>query len=340
VAGEIRRARRQAEAAVIRRLLVVVLGLALSSACLAQGYPSKPVRMIVPFPPGGTADVLARHLAAKLSEGLGQPLIVDNRPGAAGNLASELAAKAPNDGYNLFFGTIGTHGGINAALYPKISFDAFKDFEPIALAHLLPNVVIVHPEFPAKTLGELITLIKKDPDKYTFASSGNGGISHLSGELMKQMAGIRMVHVPYKGGAAATADIIGGRVTLMIETAPNALSHARAGRLRALATSGAQRSSAAPELPTISEAGKQFGLDGYEVTTWTALYAPAGAPKDIVARLAAEMARAAKSKDYVDKLRAIATDVPESSPQHLTAFMKSEFAKWAKVVKESGAKVD
>ena len=323
----------------IRRLLVV-LGLALSSACLAQGYPSKPVRMIVPFPPGGTADVLARHLAAKLSEGLGQPLIVDNRPGAAGNLASELAAKAPNDGYNLFFGTIGTHGGINAALYPKVPFDAFRDFEPIALAHLLPNVVIVHPDFPAKSLGELIALIKKEPDKYTFASSGNGGISHLSGELMKQMAGIRMVHVPYKGGAAATADIIGGRVTLMIETAPNALSHARAGRLRALATSGAQRSSAAPELPTISEAGKQFGLDGYEVTTWTALYAPAGAPKDIVARLAAEMARAAKSKDYVDKLRAIATDVPESSPAHLTAFMKSEFAKWAKVVKESGAKVD
>jgi tripartite-type tricarboxylate transporter receptor subunit TctC len=322
------------------RSLFLLLGVVFASCVGAQAYPSKPLRMMVPFPPGGTADVLARHLAAKLSEGLGQPLIVDNRPGAAGNLASELAAKAPNDGYNLFFGTIGTHGGINAALYPKVPFDAFRDFEPIALAHLLPNVVIVHPDLPAKTLAELIALIRQEPDKYTFASSGNGGISHLSGELMKQMAGIRMVHVPYKGGAAATADIIGGRVTLMIETAPNALSHARAGRLRALATSGAQRSSAAPELPTISEAGKQFGLEGYEVTTWTALYAPAGTPKDILARLAAEMARAAKSKDYVDKLRAIATDVPESSPEHLTAFMKSEFAKWAKVVKESGAKVD
>ena len=322
------------------RSLFLLLGVVFASCVGAQAYPSKPLRMMVPFPPGGTADVLARHLAAKLSEGLGQPLIVDNRPGAAGNLASELAAKAPNDGYNLFFGTIGTHGGINAALYPKVPFDAFRDFEPIALAHLLPNVVIVHPDLPAKTLAELIALIKKEPDKYTFASSGNGGISHLSGELMKQMAGIRIVHVPYKGGAAATADIIGGRVTLMIETAPNALSHARAGRLRALATSGAQRSSAAPELPTISEAGKQFGLEGYEVTTWTALYAPAGTPKDVLARLAAEMARAAKSKDYVDKLRAIATDVPESSPEHLTAFMKNEFAKWAKVVKESGAKVD
>ena len=324
----------------IRRFAVAIGTLLVAGACLAQGYPSKPVRMIVPFPPGGTADVLARHLAAKLSEGLGQPLIVDNRPGAAGNLASDLAAKAPNDGHTLFFGTIGTHGGINAALYPKLTFDAFRDFEPIALAHLLPNVVIVHPDFPAKSLGELITLIKKEPDKYTFASSGNGGISHLSGELMKQMAGIRMVHVPYKGGAAATADIIGGRVTLMIETAPNALAHVRAGRLRGLATSGAQRSSAAPELPTISEAGKQYGLDGYEVTTWTALYAPAGTPKDILGRLAKEMGNAAKSKDYVEKLRAIATDVPESSPEHLTAFMKSEFAKWAKVVRESGAKVD
>jgi tripartite-type tricarboxylate transporter receptor subunit TctC len=322
----------------MKKLLALLLVL-FASAALAQPYPSKPVRFIVPFPPGGTADVLARHLANRLSEALRQPFIVDNRPGAAGNIASELAAKAASDGYTLFFGTIGTHGGINAALYPKIPFDAFKDFQPIALAHLLPNVVIVHPDF-AKTLPELLALLRQHPDKYTFASSGNGGISHLSGELMKQMAGVKMVHVPYKGGAAATADIIGGRVTLMIETAPNALAHARAGRLRALATSGAKRSAAAPELPTISEAGQAFGLNGYEVTTWTALYAPAGTPKEIVGRLAAEMARAARSKDYVDKLAAIATDVPESSPEHLAAFMKSEFAKWAKVVKESGAKID
>src|SRR5690606_8763851 len=179
--------------------------------------------------------------------------------------------------------------------------DAFEDFEPIALAHLLPNVVIVNPDFPAKNLAELLALVKKSPDKYTFASSGNGGISHLSGELMKQMAGIKMVHVPYKGGAAATADIIGGRVTLMIETAPNALSHARAGRLRALAVSSAKRIRAAPELPTISEAGKDFGLDGYEVTTWTALYAPAKTPKAIVGRLAKEMNRAAQNEGYAKK---------------------------------------
>lgn len=321
--------------------LYLLLALALAcGAPLAQPYPSKPVRMIVPFPPGGTADVLARHLASKLQQQMGETLVVDNRPGAAGNIAGEVAAKAPPDGYTLFFGTIGTHGGINAALYPKMPFDAFKDFEPIALAHLLPNVIIVHPDFPAKTLPELLAALKKNPDKYTFASSGNGGISHLSGELLKMMAGVKMVHVPYKGGAAATADIIGGRVTLMIETAPNALSHARAGRLRALATSGAKRSTAAPELPTISEAGKDFGLSGYEVTTWTALYAPAGTPKDVVQRLAGEMAKAAKSKDYVDKLTAIATDVPQSSPEHLARFMKSEFAKWARVVKTSGAKID
>jgi tripartite-type tricarboxylate transporter receptor subunit TctC len=322
------------------KAFVAALLFACSTLTGAQPYPSKPIRMIVPFPPGGTADVLARHLATKLQESLGQTLVVDNRPGAAGNLAGEIAAKSPPDGYTLFFGTIGTHGGINSALYPKMPFDAFKDFEPIALAHLLPNIIIVHPDFPAKTLPELIAILKREPDKHTFASSGNGGISHLSGELLKQMAGVKMVHVPYKGGAAATADIIGGRVTLMIETAPNALAHARAGRLRALATSGAKRSSASPELPTIAEAGKDLGLAGYEVTTWTALYAPAGTPKDIVQRLAAEMAKTAKSKDYVDKLTAIATDVPESSPEHLTAFMKSEFAKWAKVVKESGAKID
>ncbi len=326
---------------------VAILGLLLSlllPAAHAQptagGWPTKPVRFIVPFPAGGTADVLGRHLAQKLSESLGQPFVVDNRPGAAGNIAGDLAAKAPADGYTLFFGTIGTHGGINAALYPKMPFDAFKDFEPIALAHLLPNVVIVNPEVPAKNLPELLALLRKEPDKYTFASSGNGGISHLGGELLKQMAGIKMVHVPYKGGAAAVVDIIGGRVTLMIETAPNALIHVRAGRVRALATSGAKRSIAMPELPTISEAGQAFGLNGYEVTTWTALYAPAATPKDIVQRLTAEMARIAKSKDYVDKLAAIATDVPESSPEHLTAFMKSEFAKWAKVVKDSGAKID
>jgi tripartite-type tricarboxylate transporter receptor subunit TctC len=322
------------------RKLCALLLIAFASSAMGQGYPSKPVRMIVPFPPGGTADVLARHLAAKLSEHIGQPLVVDNRPGAAGNIAGEMAAKAPPDGYTLFFGTIGTHGGINAALYPKMPFDAFRDFEPVALAHLLPNVVIVHPDLPAKDLPELISLLRREPDKHTFASSGNGGISHLSGELLKQMAGVRMVHVPYKGGAAATADIIGGRVTLMIETAPNALSHARAGRLRALATSGATRSVAAPELPTISEAGREIGLNGYEVTTWTALYAPAATPKDVVQRLATEMSRIAKSKDYLEKLAAIATDVPESSPEHLTRFMKSEFAKWAKVVKESGAKID
>jgi len=322
------------------RKLVVALCCALGAPSAFSQYPSKPVRMIIPFPAGGTTDVLARHLAGKLSDQMGQPVVIDHRPGAAGNIASELAAKAPADGYTLFLGTIGTHGGINAALYPKLQFDAFKDFEPIALAHLLPNIVIVHPDNPAKTLPELLAMLKKEPDKYTFASSGNGGISHLSGELLKQMSGIRMVHVPYKGGAAATADIMGGRVTLMIETAPNALGHARAGRLRALATTGTKRTNAAPELPTIAEAGKDFGLSGYEVTTWTALYTPAGTPKDIVQRLVAEMAKTAQSPDYRQKLAELATDVPVSSPEHLRSFMKSEFAKWAKVVKESGAKID
>lgn len=325
----------------------LLLGLSLSLAALtsvspvcAQAYPNKPIRLIVPFPAGGTADVLARRMAQKLSDAMGQQYVVDNKPGAAGNLAAALAAQAAPDGYTLFFGTIGTHGGINAALYQNVPFDAFKDFEPIALAHLLPNVVIVNNQLPAKTLPELLNLLKDNPDKYMVASSGNGGISHLGGELLKMLTGIKMIHVPYRGGAQALTDIIAGQVHMMIETAPNALSHARAGSVRALAVSSSKRASAAPELPTIAEAGAAFGLAEYEVTTWTALYAPAATPKEIAQRLVAEMSKLSKDQAYLEQLRQIGTDVPESSPEHLRNYMRSEFEKWGKVVKASGAKVD
>lgn len=306
----------------------------------AQSYPNKPIRLIVPFPPGGTADVLGRRMAQKLSDQMGQPFVVENKPGAAGNIAAALAAQAAPDGYTLFFGTIGTHGGINAALYSTLPYDAIKDFEPVALAHLLPNVVIVNKQLPASTFPELLALLKNNPDKYMFASSGNGGISHLGGELLKLMSGIKMVHVPYRGGAQAVTDIIAGQVHLMIETAPNALGQARSGNVRALAVSSAKRSTAAPELPTIAEAGSAFGLSDYEVTTWTALYAPAATSKDIVKRLADEMAKLAKDTAYREQLSKLGTDVPESSPEHLRGYMRSEFEKWAKVVKASGAKID
>ena len=303
---------------------------------VAQGsWPNRPLKMIVPFPSGGTADVLARLMAQRLADAIGQPIVIDNKPGAAGNIGSEAAAKSPNDGYNLFYGTIGTSGGINLALYPKLAYDPVKDFAPVALAHTLPNVLVVNQNLPVKTVAELITWLKANPGKANYASSGNGGISHLGAELFKTMTGVQMTHVPYKGGAAALTDLIGGQVQLMFETAPNALVHYRAGKVRALGVSTTKRSATAPELPTIGET-----VAGYEVNTWTALYVPTGAPREVVQRLAAEMAKLQKTRDYAERLAQIGSDAPESSPEHLAAFMQSEIAKWGKIVRDTGAKVD
>ena len=317
-------------------LAVSAAGVLAPQSVRAQGaWPNRPLKMIVPFPAGGTADALGRLLAQRLAEAIGQTIVIENKPGAAGNVGSESAAKSAADGYNLFYGTIGTNGGINLALYPKLAYDPVKDFAPIALAHTLPNVLVVNNEVPAKSVAELIAWLKANPGKANFASSGNGGISHLGAELFKTMAGVSMTHVPYKGGAAALTDLIGGRIQLMFETAPNALVHYRAGRVRALGVSSAKRSASAPELPTIGET-----VAGYEVTTWTALYAPIGAPREVVQRLAGEMAKLAKNKEYGERLAQIGSDAPESSPEHLAAYMQSEIAKWGKLVKDTGAKID
>ena len=311
-------------------------GLVVPRLARAQGaWPNRPLKMIVPFPAGGTADALGRLMAQRLADAIGQTIVIENKPGAAGNVGSEAAAKSPADGYNLFYGTIGTNGGINLALYPKLAYDPVKDFAPIALAHTLPNVLVVNNEVPAKSVAELIAWLKANPGKANFASSGNGGISHLGAELFKTMTGVSMTHVPYKGGAAALTDLIGGRIQLMFETAPNALVHYRAGRVRALGVSSAKRSASAPELPAIGET-----VAGYEVTTWTALYAPVGTPREVVQRLATEMAKLAKNKEYGERLAQIGSDAPESSPEHLAAYMQSEIAKWGKLVKDTGAKID
>ncbi len=321
---------------VLRKLAALGLGAFGVPEVRGQGaWPNRPLKMIVPFPAGGTADVLGRLMAQRLSDAIGQTIVIDNKPGAAGNIGSEAAAKSQADGYNLFYAPIGTHGGINLALYPKLAYDPVRDFAPIALAHILPNVLIVHNDVPARSVTELIAWLKANPGKANFASSGNGGISHLGGELFKAMTGVSMTHVPYKGGAAALTDLIGGRVQLMFETAPNALTHYRAGRVRALGVSSAKRSATAPELPTIGEI-----VAGYEVTTWTALYAPAGTPREVVQRLAAEMAKLATNKNYGERLAQIGCDAPESSPEHLANFMQSEIAKWGKLVKDTGAKID
>ena len=321
---------------VLKALVAAAVGGLATKSLVAQGvWPSRPLKMIVPFPAGGTADVLARLMAQRLADAIGQPIVVDNKPGAAGNIGSEAAAKSPNDGNHLFYGTIGTSGGINLALYPKLTYDPVKDFAPIALAHTLPNVLVVNQTVPAQNVAELITWLKANPGRANYASSGNGGISHLGAELFKTMTGVQMTHVPYKGGAAALTDLIGGQVQLMFETAPNALVHYRAGRVRALGVSTPKRSATAPELPTIGET-----VAGYEVNTWTALYAPAGTPREVVQRLAAEMAKLQKSPDYAERLAKIGADAPESSPEHLAAFMQAEIAKWGKIVRDTGAKVD
>ena len=320
----------------LKQLALLGLTAISSGAARAQGaWPNRPLKMLVPFPAGGTADVLCRLLAQRLQDALGQPVVVDNKPGAAGNIGSEIAAKSPADGYNFFYAPIGTHGGINLALYPRLGYDPVKDFAPIALAHTLPNVLIVNNDLPVKSVAELIAWLKANPGKANFASSGNGGISHLGAELFKTMTGVVMTHVPYKGGAAALTDLIAGRVQLMFETAPNALTHYRAGRVRALGVSSARRSASAPELPTIADT-----VAGYEVTTWTALYAPAGTSREVVQRMAAEMAKLAKNKEYDERLAQIGSDAPESSPEHLAAFMQGEIAKWGKLVKDTGAKID
>ena len=301
----------------------------------AQPYPTKPIHMIVPFPSGGTADALARVMAQRLSEALGQPFVIEDKPGAAGNIGSEYVARAAPDGYTLLYGTIGTHGGINLALYKKLPFDPVKDFAPIALAHVLPNIMVVNVDVPAKNVAEFIAYLKANPGKVNFASSGNGGISHLAGELFKTTTGTQMTHVPYKGGVAALTDMIGGQVQVMIETSTNALAQSRPGKVRAIAISTLKRSPIAPELPPIADT-----IPGYEITSWTALYAPAGTPKEIVARLAGEMAKLPKNKAYTDQLLVMGAEAPESSPEHLAGYMQGEIAKWAKLVRESGAKID
>ena len=320
----------------LKQLTALAMGAAGSRIALAQGaWPNRPLKVLVPFPSGGTADVLCRLLAQRLQDALGQSVVVDNKPGAGGNIGSEIAAKSPADGYNFMYAPIGTHGGINLALYPKLAYDPVKDFAPIALAHTLPNVLVVNNDLPVKSVAELVAWLKANPGKANFASSGNGGISHLGAELFKSMTGVTMTHVPYKGGAAALTDLIAGRVQLMFETAPNALTHYRAGRVRALGVSSAKRSGSAPELPTIGET-----VTGYEVTTWTAMYAPTGTPREVIQRVAAEMAKLARNKEYAERLAQIGSDAPESSPEHLAAFMQSEIAKWGKLVKDTGAKID
>ena len=316
-------------------LAAACVAFGLTATAVAQPYPTKPIRIVVPFPPGGATDLLARDVAPKLTEAWGQSVIVDNRPGAAGNIGSELVAKSAPDGYTLEMGTVGTHA-INASLYAKMPYDHVKDFVPIILVAGVPNVLVVNPAVPANSVAELIAYAKANPGKVNFASSGAGTSIHLSGELFKVMAGVQMTHIPYKGSAPALQDLLGGQVQLMFDNLPPSLPHIKAGKLRALAVTSATRAPALPDVPTLAESG----LPGFEASSWFGLVAPAGTPPSIVAKIDGEVAKWLATPEAKEKLSKQGANAFGGTPEDFAKHITAETAKWAKVVKDSGAKVD
>ena len=297
----------------------------------SQTYPSRPIRIVVPFPPGGGTDVGTRVIAQKLQEALGQPVLVENKGGAAGILGTEYTAKAAPDGYTIMMGNIGTHA-INVSLYKKLSYDPVKDFVPISQVAGLPMLLLVHPSVKAHTVAELIALARAQPGALNYSSSGAGGMPHVSGALFASMTGIEITHIPYKGGGPAVADLIAGHVSMSFATALESLPQVKGGKLRALAVSSAKRSVAVPELPTIAEAG----VPGYESGSWLALYAPAGTPKEIIAKLSAEAVRIVNLPDVRERLLLQGAEPIGSTPEQLAATQLADTAKYAKVIRESG----
>ncbi len=315
---------------VCKFLLAGLIACGFHGTVLAQAYPSKIVRIIVPFPPGSGADTTLRLFTPKLIEQTGQQFLVDNRAGAAGNIGAEAASKAPADGYNLLL--VPASLATSASLYKDIKFDLIRDFAPIAMLASAPFVMAVHPSVPAKTVKEFIAYTKANPGKVNFASTGSGGINHLSGELLKSMAGIDIVHVAYKGTNTAVPDLIGGQVQLMFTSTVSSLPHVKAGKLRALAISSEKRSLAAPDLPTVSESG----LLGYESATWFALFTPTGTPRDLVMQMNALAIRTGQMPDLRDRLISQGAEPQTMTPEQVGAYAKNEMVKWAKVVKEAG----
>ena len=312
----------------------VLAALFFSAVALAQPYPSKPVRIIVNFPAGGVADVYARIIGAKVQEAWGQPVVIENRTGAGGNIGAEAVAKSPPDGYTLNMSAIGPHA-VNVSLFSKLPYDPVKDFAAVALVLEAEGLLVVHPSVPANSVAELITYARANPGKLTFASAGTGTASHLAGELFKTMAKVDMTHVPYKGNVPAITDLLAGQTSLLFATMPTVLPHAKTGKLRALATIGAERSRAAAELPTVAET-----LPGFEVNNWIGLFAPAGTPAPIVQRWNDEVLRIMQLAEIQARLPVEGARFAPNSPEQFAQFVKSEIAKWASVVKAAGARVD
>ena len=317
-----------------RQALATAAVLAGSPALAQAAYPNRPVKFIVPFPAGGPVDVTARAMAQKLGELWGQSGIVDNRAGAGGIVGAEIAAKQPADGYNLFVCAI--HHSVLPALKPNLSYNIEKDFVPVSFGAMFPVILVAHPSLPAKNVAELIALAKREPGKIAFSSSGNGGGTHLAGELFNMHAGTQLQHIPYKGSAPAMTDLLGGQVQLMFADAPTALPQIRAGKVRALGVASAQRSALLPELPTIAEGG----LPGYEAYSWAALVAPAGTPKDIVAKISTDLQRVMTQPDVKQRLFDAGAEAMPTSPEKLAQMLRSEIEKWAKVVKAANIRMD
>ena len=308
------------------------LGLLSSTSASAQAYPNRPIRLVVTFPTGGAPDILARLFSEKSQ--LGQPVVIDNKPGAGGNIGSDIVAKSPNDGYTIVMGTVGTHS-INGSLYEKMPYDMVKNFSPISLIASAPNLLVVNNDLPVKNVNELIAYMKANPNKLSFGSPGIGTSVHMSGELFKSMTGTSMTHVPYKGRQFFLPDLLGGSIQLVFDNMPSALPMAKEGKIRALAQTTAKRSPAAPDVPTVAES-----LPGFEATTWFAMFAPANTPKPIIDKLNAEVVRIFKLPDVAERLKTLGLDPVLSSAEELGKYQASEIVKWTKVVKESGAKAE
>jgi len=319
----------------LRQLAFLCAVILAPASAFGQDFPSKPVRFVVGFTPGGPSDILARALGQKLAERWSQQVVVDNRPGAGGNLAAEAVAKSSPDGYTWLLGN-NSILATNQSLYRSLPYDPVRDFAPVALVAIQPNILVVHPSLPVSSVDELIRFAKANPGKLNYASSGSGAAAHLAGELFKAMTGVELVHVPYKGAQPALTDVIAGQVQMMFATSASVIPYIKAGRLRALAVTTAQRSASVPELPTVAEAG----VPGFEATTWHGVVVPAATPAAIVARLNEEINSALGEKDLKDRLTSLGAEISTGTPKQFTDYIAREIPKWAKVVKDSGARPD
>ncbi|TMH62782.1 MAG: tripartite tricarboxylate transporter substrate binding protein [Betaproteobacteria bacterium] len=318
----------------MRRILLTCVALLFAGAAAAQGYPNRALRLVVPFPPGGTSDILARTIGARLSESFGQPVVIDNRPGAGGNIAAEHVAKSTPDGYTLIMGTSSL--AISQSLYRKLNYDLVRDFAPITQAVNYANLLVVHPSTGFSSMNDLVAAARAKPGALSYGTAGNGTPPHMTGELFKSYTGVDLQHIPYKGGAPAIADLIAGQIPVMFDNVPPLLPHVRSGRIKALAVTSLGRVAVLPEVPSLHE----LGLKEFDAVGWNGLLAPAATPRDIVSRVHAEVVRILRLPEVRESLTAQGADIVGNTPEQFAAWIRVEVKKWAEVIRVSGAKVD